>query len=117
MPPVELSRVCAHLGGRERARIARRQRLGELFAPRSQRPTQAAALGTVMAVRSTTEHSVHQFGTRCGSPLFLFERDAPTVVESATGTLDEPHGIVSARVLLGYAHQRSGWARISNSVQ
>jgi hypothetical protein len=66
---------------------------------------------------ASTEHASRHFCRHCGSALVLFERDTPAVVEIATGTLDEPHGIISARVSQDYAHQRPSWARLPNAVE
>lgn len=64
---------------------------------------------------ASTDHSRREFCPRCGSTLFLFERDEPEVVEVATGTLDEPDGVTSNRVSTAYAHKRPAWAHDGGS--
>ena len=59
---------------------------------------------------ASTDHTRREFCPRCGSSLFLFERNEPEVVEVATGTLDQPDGIDSTRVSEAYAHKRPAWA-------
>lgn len=61
---------------------------------------------------ASTDHARREFCPQCGSSLFLFERDEPNVVEVATGTLDQPDGVKSARVSKAYAHKRPTWADV-----
>ncbi len=51
---------------------------------------------------ASSDHATREFCTACGSSLFLFEQAEPEVVEVATGTLNEPHGIVSSRQTCAY---------------
>ena len=66
-----------------------------------------------LASWASTEHAVRQFCVNCGSTLFLFERDEPDVVEIATGTIDEPRGILSTRISRAYADRFPDWAKPS----
>lgn len=59
---------------------------------------------------NSTDHASRHFCTRCGSALFLFEQGEPLVVEIATGTLDQPDGVTSARYSSDYAHMRPAWS-------
>ena len=65
----------------------------------------------VTAAWASTGHAQRHFCVACGSTLFLYERYEPDVVELATGTLEEPSGVVSARDSRAYAHQRPSWSR------
>lgn len=58
---------------------------------------------------ASTSHAVRHFCASCGSPLFLFERDEPNVVEIAAGTIAEPDGIECARDSKAYAASRPTW--------
>jgi hypothetical protein len=45
----------------------------------------------------SSPHASRHGCARCGSPLFLFERDEPEVVEVCAGSIAAPDGIVSVR--------------------
>ena len=54
-------------------------------------------------------YTVRHFCASCCSPLFLFERDEPDVVEIAAGGIDEPDGIECVRDSKAYAASRPSW--------
>lgn len=60
---------------------------------------------------SSSDHATRHFCPACGSTLFLFERDEPDIVEIAAGTLDEPDGILSARVSPRYRSKWLSWGK------
>ena len=57
----------------------------------------------------SSAHATRHGCAHCGSPLFLFERDAPDVVEVCAGTIAAPDGITGARQ--AWLEKRPGWGR------